>query len=216
MRKGYIMGKAFLLESGSKFGKLTVIKLDYMKLYKNPNGKSHYKKYYLCQCECGNTVSVYQGKLVSGHTTSCGCKIFKHGQWKSRLYNIWRGIKKRCYDKKNKSFKYYGAKNITISPIWKDNFKSFYDWAMDNGYQEDLTIDRIDNNGNYEPSNCRWKTSKEQANNRTTCRYLTYNGETHTVTEWAEITNIPRHRIYCRLNANKPLNEVFKELASRK
>lgn len=204
------MGKPIFLKNGTKFGKLTVLKLDYLQEYQNPtNKRKHLKKYYLCQCDCGNIVSVYQGRFISGHTTSCGCKTLKHGQWKSRLYNIWRGIKKRCYDKKNKSYKYYGAKSISMYENWINNFKSFYDWAVNNGYREDLTIDRIDNNGNYEPSNCRWVDNKTQANNKGNNRLITFNNKTHTITEWAKILNIPRHRIYYKLYKNLPISDIF-------
>lgn len=207
------MGKSILLTKGMKFGKLTVLELECLKEYVNPtNKKKYFKKYYTCKCDCGNLTTVYQGQLISGHTTSCGCKTLKHGQWKSRLYNIWRGIKKRCYDKKNKSYKYYGAKNITMHYEWINDFKAFFDWSISNGYKDNLSIERIDVNGNYEPSNCKWIPIGEQANNKTNNRLISYNNITHNVTEWADILKIPRHRIYQRIYKGLPLDDIFKNI----
>lgn len=203
------MGKAILLKPGDKFGKLTIIKLAKKVEYKNPNGKSFLKKYYECRCECGNTTIVYQGKLISGQTKSCGCLNHKHNLYNSRIYNIYQGMKKRCLKPSQKDFIRYGARGITICQEWKNNFINFYNWAIKNGYKDDLTLDRIDVNGNYEPSNCRWATLKEQANNKRTNKVLFYNNENHNVTEWAQILNIPRHRIYQRLNAGWSINEAL-------
>lgn len=190
------MGKSFLLEPGTKFNKLTVIELVEQRLYISPKGKKHTKKYYKCKCECGKETIVYQGKLVSGQTKSCGCLTEKHGLYKSRLYNIWRGILKRCYLISSKDYKRYGARNIKVYEQWKTNFSSFYEWSINNGYKNYLTIDRININGDYEPSNCRWISSKEQANNRSNNRLITHNGETLNITQWAEKLNINRHILY--------------------
>ena len=123
----------------------------------------------------------------------------KHGMCNTRLYCIWKGIKQRCFDTKFKEYKYYGGRGIKVCNEWRTDFMAFYNWAMANGYKDALTIDRINVNGNYEPSNCRWICQKEQQNNRRNNRLITYNGETHTISEWAEIKNINANTLWQRL-----------------
>lgn len=124
--------------------------------------------------------------------------ITKHGMCHTRLYHIWNGMKQRCSNPKVISYKYYGAKGVSVCPEWED-FIGFYEWAMANGYEEHLTIDRIDPNSNYEPSNCRWATMKEQLNNTSYNRLYSYNGETHNLMQWSEITGIHPNMLYKRL-----------------
>ena len=121
-----------------------------------------------------------------------------HSMCHTRLYHIWNTMKMRCANPKATSYKYYGAKGISVCDSWQD-FVGFRDWALSNGYQEDLTIDRIDSNGNYEPSNCRWATRKEQQNNTSYNRLYTYEGETLSITQWAEKTGIHPNMLYKRL-----------------
>jgi len=160
---------------------------------------------WLCECDCGNKTIVNGHNLRRGLIVSCGCKratvpSFKtHGKSKTRLHNIWRGIKQRCYNPNRDSYMQYGGRGITMCNEWKDSFESFYDWSMENGYSDDLSIDRIDNDGNYEPGNCRWATKEEQANNRTTSANLTLNEETHTIAEWTRITGLSKATIEGRL-----------------
>lgn len=193
--------------TGQKFGRLTVLQYEYFKLYKNRT--KHY--YWRCRCECGNEKIINGISLKKGVTKSCGClqkeqtsnKNKTHGLTDSRLFIIWANIKARCYNKNNPSYKNYGNRGIKMYQEWLNDFMNFYNWAITNGYKENLTIDRIDVNGNYEPNNCRWITNKEQQNNRRNNHYVTYNNETHTLAEWAKITNIKYSTLERRLNKYK-------------
>ena len=126
---------------------------------------------------------------------------YKHGLKHTRQYRIWLQMKNRCFNKNTSRYKDYGGRGITVCDEWRNDFKAFYDWSMSNGYSDDLTIDRINNDGDYEPNNCRWVTMKVQNRNSRNCHTLTYNGETHTVTEWAEKLGVSRHLISNRINA---------------
>ena len=125
-----------------------------------------------------------------------------HRKSNTRIYRIHNTMKRRCYEPNFKHFEYYGGRGIKVCDEWlgKDGFISFYEWAMANGYMDDLTIDRIDANGNYEPSNCRWITIQEQQKNKRSNHYLTYKGETHTMTEWCEITGMNINTLNSRVN----------------
>lgn len=166
--------------TGKTFGRLTVVGFS----EKREIGNSRFKYYWICKCECGNEKIVCGEYLRNGTTSSCGClhkEILssmrkKHGLSNKcgRLYPLWKSIKYRCFCKNAKEYKNYGGRGITMCDEWKDDFVSFYNWAIENGYKEEktskginiLTIDRIDVNGNYEPNNCRFITNKEQANNK--------------------------------------------------
>lgn len=178
--------------TGRRFGRLTVLSFD------EYESKSHSTRWN-CLCDCGKQKSVLASCLKSGNTMSCGCysseqkskRSWKHGTGnESRLYRIWSGMKSRCYSPADRNFKRYGARGITICDEWRNSFETFRDWALAHGYADDLSIDRIDNSGPYSPQNCRWTTRKVQNNNRRTNVYITYKGETHTATEWSEITGI--------------------------
>ena len=123
---------------------------------------------------------------------------YRHGKRYSRIYNIWRSMRQRCKNPNSVNYKNYGEKGIAVCDEWND-FENFYNWAMENGYQEELTIDRIDVNGNYTPSNCRWISYKQQANNKTNNRLIEFQGEIHTLGEWASITKIKLPTIWARL-----------------
>lgn len=151
---------------GQRFGRLLVI---------DRAGSNKYgRAMWLCLCECGNK-SVKQGKLLlNGHCKSCGCGEYEnrvnnctsHKLSNTRLYNIWCAMKQRCYYSKHKDYHNYGGRGIVVCDEWKNDFKSFYDWSVTHGYLDNLSIDRIDVNGNYEPKNCRWATSQEQRLNQ--------------------------------------------------
>lgn len=150
--------------SGNRYGRLTAVR--YV-------GKSKGKQtLWECRCDCGNMVVVHQQNLVSGHSKSCGCfnaevtgkRNRTHGDTKTRIYRIWHDMMYRCYSENHKSYYLYGGKGITVCKPWH-NYNNFKKWALQNGYADNLSIDRIDGSKNYEPSNCRWATLIEQANN---------------------------------------------------
>lgn len=123
-----------------------------------------------------------------------------HGQSNTRLYSIWSGIKNRCFNENEPAFKDYGGRGITVCQEWVDKFTAFEQWALNNGYSESLTIDRINNNGNYEPDNCRWITNQQQSRNRRTNHLLTHKGQTKTLIEWSEELSIPYNTLVNRIN----------------
>ena len=139
--------------------------------------------------------------------------IRKHN---ARLYNIWRKMKQRCYNNNDPKYKNYGARGICICDEWKHDFILFYNWAIENGYRDELTIDRIDVDGNYEPDNCQWATPKQQARNTTKNRNYTINGETHCLSEWCEILNLRYKTVYTRIfEYNWPIKQAL-ELEERR
>lgn len=122
----------------------------------------------------------------------------KHGMSKTKLYSVYYAMRQRCESTYDKQYKWYGERGIKVCDEWLD-FQSFYDWTMESGYKEGLTLDRINNNGNYEPSNCRWVDWKTQQNNRRSNHLIEYDGQTHTIAEWGDILNISPFLISCRL-----------------
>lgn len=188
--------------TGQRFGRLVVIK-------RGQNTKGDNKPTWICQCDCGNIKTIRASGLKGG-TSSCGCLMrerqieymhtrkgklasqYKHGLSHSRINGIYRQIKGRCFRKTNPAFPKYGGRGITICDDWlgDNGFINFYNWSMDNGYADNLTLDRINTDGNYEPSNCRWADWIVQQNNRTNNINITHNGETHTLSEWARLKNI--------------------------
>jgi hypothetical protein len=184
--------------TGKRFGRLVARK----PLGKIKGGANNY---WLCDCDCGNETKVSVSNLGCGNVISCGCAqkeaITKHGEHSTRLYHCWENIMSRCGIWKcscNKTKGNYIGRGISVCKEWK-NYIDFRNWALANGYQKNLTIDRIDNEGNYEPTNCRWATRKEQARNTRFNKLETYNNETHCIAEWAEILNINVNTLRKRL-----------------
>lgn len=188
--------------TGQKFGYLTVIKASESK-------SAEGRRMWVCECCCGNLVERDTKALTSHKTRSCGCKratlhnlsdkCVKHGESGTRLYGIWTAMRSRCNSPTSDAYRNYGGRGISVCKEW-ENYESFAEWAIHNGYRDDLTIDRIDVNGNYEPSNCRWATNETQANNKRTSRYVENDGEVHTISEWARITGLNKTLIAQRLN----------------
>lgn len=177
--------------TGERFGMLKVI---------GQADSRHGHAMWECKCDCGAKTIVQSGDLRSGRTKSCGCNRIVHGGRGSRLYRIWTGVKTRCFNPADHTYARYGARGITVCDEWRDSFEAFRDWALANGYRDDLTLDRKDNNGPYSPENCRWATTKAQENNRRNNRLITYNGKTQTLSQWAEEKGIHRGTIQWRLN----------------
>lgn len=197
--------------SNQKFGKLTALKRvdDYIQ----PCGQ--HVLMYECLCDCGNIVNVRAEYLKTGHTKSCGClRIEKqphttHGKTGTRIHNIWRSMKRRCYTKSHIEYKRYGARGIIVCDEWNNDFEKFYEWSMKNGYNDNLSIDRIDVNGNYEPSNCRWVTMKEQQNNRRNNHCITYCGKTMTTKQFSEKYNMNYSTLITRLSRGWSVEKII-------
>ena len=206
--------------TGRRFGRLTVI--ERVENYVTPKGKI--KSMWGCHCDCGNVKIVTRSALTSGHVKSCGCLSTEmrreirtsHGKSGTRLYRIWAGMKARCAYPKNISYPRYGGRGITVCDEWLHNFQAFYDWAMANGYRDDLSIDRIDADGNYCPENCRWATPKEQNRNTRSNRYITINGETECLAEWCEKYKIPMVMVWKRLKHGWSIEEALGIVARKK
>lgn len=200
------MGRKIRDLTGQKFGKLTAIKRVEDRIYSS--GK--HSSMWLCDCDCGNTKIVSRSALTKGETKSCGClKGESHNMSDSRIYEIWRGMIRRCEDDKRKDYIIYGGRGISVCDEWKNSFNKFYNWSINNGYNDSLTIERNDVNGNYEPSNCRWATKEEQANNRRDNQFLTYDGKTQTISQWAKELNVNESTLRNRMQRGWSDEEII-------
>jgi hypothetical protein len=174
------MTKRVFVKKGDIYGSLTVVKE--IQSVKNLDGSN--KRIILCNCSCGSTtkVGLQQLRMKNGTKSCLNCchkglkKNKKHGESYSRLYYIWQSMKARCFYKKSIGYSHYGGRGITVCNLWKEDYTAFRDWAKSNGYSETLTLDRLNVDGNYEPSNCRWISMKEQCQNKT--NNLKFRGET--------------------------------------
>ena len=186
----------FIDLTGQKFNNLTVEK----RLENAIGGVA----VWLCKCDCGNYTKVRGGNLKNGAVKSCGClkhvsHTKTHGMQNTRLYSLWNAMKSRCNNPKVKSYERYGGRGISVCEQWEKSFVSFYEWAINNGYEENLSIDRIDNDGNYCPENCRWIPFEEQCNNRRSNIVFKYNGEKHNLMQWCKLLNLDYKFIHNRI-----------------
>lgn len=199
--------------TGQRFGQLTVLGIE---------DRPGRKTYWICQCDCGNTKTVRSDSLQSGAIRSCGClkrsqdKVnltanHSHKMSGTRLYGIWVNMKGRCYNIHDARYHRYGGRGIQVCEEWKNDFSAFCSWSLENGYAEDKTIDRIDNDGDYRPDNCRWTTVKAQCNNRSTNINITIGNATKTLTEWCDIFELDPSAVRARYDRNGfiSIDELF-------
>ena len=188
---------------GKQFGELTI--------------KSVYRKGRRiiadCFCSCGNSKPVRLDRIKEGRVKSCGCQQYnrpprKHGDCNSKLYGVWENMKGRCNNPNCKAYKNYGGRGITVSPEWQE-YATFKKWALNNGYAEGLTIERVDVNKGYSPENCKWATRKEQLRNTRRNIYITYNNETMCAKDWSNKFGIPQNVLIARYKRGLPLEMVF-------
>ncbi len=200
--------------TGVKFGTLTAIK---------PTTVKGNRQYWLCKCECGNLTEIRCDHMFDGRIKSCGCKKYEyignakriHGKKHTRIYRIYQNMKNRCYNKNFPEYKRYGARGISICEEWLIDRCAFFDWAFKNGYTDELTLDRIDVNGNYEPSNCRWITILEQQNNRRTNHFVSYGNKRLTLADWSRELNIPYWKIQKHIKKHKSLDNLISKGAEQ-
>lgn len=193
--------------SNMRFGRLVAIES-----FKKWNCNKYFWK---CKCDCGKEIECLGSNLLRGNTNSCGCLKNdmvadlrkKHGMSKTRIFKIWVGIRKRCTNKNCKAYSYYGGRGISVCERWND-FNNFYQ-DMKDDYKDDLTLDRIDSNGNYEPSNCRWVSVKHQNSNRRTNVFIEFNGETKTLAQWQKKTGVGYKTISNRIKAGWDIKDAL-------
>jgi hypothetical protein len=201
-------GRKTLDLTGESFGLLTVIAY--------AGHSSAHRVMWDCACECGEKVTVRVDHLRDGGTQSCGCRVKRrmatlnrtHGKSNTPLYRVWRGMIQRCEDANSPHFQYYGGRGITVCAEWRNSFEAF-ERDMASGYRAGLSIDRVDNDRGYSASNCRWATDTQQSRNRRFNRLLTFEGETHCVTEWAELIGIKSTTLSERLRRGWPVERAL-------
>lgn len=185
---------------GSRQGKLLIVDVDHTEPKRG--------KIWRCMCDCGREIFLTTSDISSQHRMACpDCareanrvrsikQLTKHGWHDTRLHRIWWAMISRCTYRGDTNFRFYGGRGIKVCREWRDGFEPFRDWALAHGYSDELSIDRIDPDGNYEPSNCRWATKVEQANNKRNSKFVTVNGRTHTVAQWCGILGVRKSAIY--------------------
>jgi hypothetical protein len=193
-----IDAESTVMKPGDVYGRYTVLGISRV--------KGGYQKYAHVQCSCGSDARYVQiGQLRNGDSQSCGClhkeRVTKHGMWQHPLFNVWKNMRGRCHDIKNKRFKNYGGRGISICDSWENLENFIADMAAT--YQPGLTIDRIDNDGPYSPENCRWATRFQQNRNYSRNRFYTHDGRTMCLKEWSEALGINYGTLHDRLNVQK-------------
>lgn len=204
------MNKLKVVE-GENFGRLTVLKEAFYKT----DGSRYPRTYVTCKCDCGNIKDMPYCRIRNGTIFSCGCynkEVTKallqtHKMSNTKLYYVYREMIQRCCNPNNKGYKNYGGRGISICEDWRRDFINFYKWAISNGYEEGLSIDRIDVDGNYEPSNCRWATAVQQSNNLRNNVIINYKGHCGTIAEVARALGIKYGVLYMRLFRSKYTNK---------
>lgn len=206
--------------SKKKFGRLTAIKLSHKMKAKNGS-----KYFWLFRCDCGKEKVINKYNVTAGIVKSCGClqkeessksakiRFKKHGNSNSRLYRIYQAFLRRCNYNKDINYKNYGGRGIRVCDKWlgTEGYNNFKEWALKNGYKDDLTIDRIDSDGWYCPENCRWATKKQQGRNTRTNHNIFWNNESHCISEWAEILGINPRTLRSRIGRGWDLDDIFKK-----
>lgn len=200
--------------TGQRFGRLTVLEF-----VPDESKKTRWK----CKCDCGNQKIIHGNHLLSGNTKSCGCLSQEnakrqgennkvHNKCNTRLYSIFHGMKDRCYNLNASNYLQYGGRDIAICDEWLNDFQAFYDWAILNGYKDNLSIDRVDNDGNYEPSNCRWVDVKTQCRNRRSNIFVEYEGKMLCLTDVAKILDIPCRALQKRYKRGDRGEKLFRAI----
>lgn len=201
---------------GKRYNKLVVVE--------DAGKDEHNRPMVKCICDCGNETTTLLKYLKNGDTKSCGClkhhvfddHNFKHGltprdfnDYEKRIYIIWRNMRRRCNNESDQAYNHYGGRGIVVCEDWNNDYALFREWAVSNGYSPELTIDRIDVNGNYCPENCRWVTMKEQTYNKRNTVYIEYQGERHTFLDWSKITGIRLSILKSRYRQGEPFETMF-------
>lgn len=199
---------------GQMFGRWTVIEKPYYKKFGHAN-----QQFALCRCQCGNTRDVKTAVLRAGKSKSCGCLTAEnsskrrktHGKSRTPMYNRWKNMCDRCSRQDNIAYNNYGGRGVTVCDEWRNSFEAFEEWALSNGYEQHLEIDRINTNGNYEPSNCRFITCQENCNNKRTCRYYELNGIVKSMKDWSRdaMCAVSYQTLTNRLNSGWQLLEAM-------
>lgn len=210
------MGK-FIDLTGIRFGRLVVVKRDGTRVSAGGYKRAQWERI----CDCGKTTYATTLDLRKGDVRSCGClkaerdRVFSatHHESDTRLYHIWQAMRKRCNNVNDSAYKNYGGRGITVCDEWNNSYLSFRDWSLIHGYNDKLSIDRINVNEGYYPDNCRWVDWGTQCNNRRNNIYIEHNGESHSIAEWARLTGVKYSTLYHRFKIGLQGDELFAPVA---